>query len=156
MSVRCFECRGRNAKNCTRFARFDKRENSESGSCRNVTVDRPRTQAEHQADDAGAGIDVLVPDVGIEGKADARQVGKELVAALRAGHTHHQQRHLFVAVQQSAVHSVPQRLFAHRAGVHSTHAIQQGLQPLLPRSPVDAEYAVVFAREGVAVGVFQQ
>ena len=119
-------------------------------------VDRARAQAEHQAHDPGLGVDGAVPDVGVEGEADAGHLRIEVPVVHGARDAHDQQRHLLVAVQHAAVGAVAQGLLAHGAGVDGADGGQQVLEALLARALVGAEDALVLAGEGVAVVVLQQ
>ena len=97
-----------------------------------------------------------MPDVGVEGEADAGDLRVEAVAVHGARDAHDEQRHLFVVVEQPARGAVAQRPLAHRAGVDRAHGGEEVLQPLRVRALVGAEDAVVLAGEGVAEVVFQQ
>ena len=120
------------------------------------SIHGPGAQPEDQPDDACAGIDLLVPNIGIEGETDAGDLREELLPVSLAGDPHYQQGHLLVPVEKSAVDPVSQGFLAHRAGIHLPHGVQQCLQSLLPGALVDAKDAFVLAGEGVAVRVFQK
>ena len=119
-------------------------------------LDGAGAEAEDQAQDAGPGVDVAVPDEGVEREPDAGELGEEQAAVHLTGHALDEQRHLLVAVHQPAVEAVVDAVRAEGAGVDGADGGDEGVEALAGRALVGAEDAFVLAGERVAVGVLQQ
>ena len=72
-----------------------------------------------------------------------------------AGHTLDKQRHLFILLQQAAMQAIRQRFFAHGTGIHRFDRFDQLGEPLLRSALIRAKDAFIFARERIAVSIFQ-
>ena len=119
-------------------------------------VDRPGAQAEDHADHSRGRVDLLVPHVRVVRLGHAGDLRVVELPVERAGDALDEQRHLLVAIEHAALSPVAQGLLAHGAGVNRAHRGEEVLQALVPRALVDAEDALVLAREAVAEGVLQQ
>ena len=75
---------------------------------------------------------------------------------VRAGDTLDQQGHLFIVLVEAALQPVGQGILVHGAGEDAAHRFLEKLVTPLRRALVDAEVALVLAREGVAEGVLQE
>jgi hypothetical protein len=124
-------------------------EGDEAGVVVVAAVDGTGAQAEDEADDAGLGIDVGVPDEGVVGEADAGGLRVVVAALGGTGYAHDEKRHALLAVEQAAALAVAEGLLVEDAGVDAAHGLEEGGHALLARAAVDDEDALVLAEKAL-------
>ena len=114
-----------------------------------------RPESHDKAQHACLGIERIHEPVSAVGVAHAGRAGKIVLAETRSGHALHKERHLLVAVRESAAQPVVEGRLAQRTGIDNPHRVLELLEALLGRPVARAEDGLIFAGESVAESVLQ-
>ena len=73
-----------------------------------------------------------------------------------SAHTHDQQSHLLIPIQQAAVGAVTESVRTHRAGIHRAHSIFEDLVAFFQTALTGAEHALILSGESIPDPVLQK